>query len=70
MKPEVKDFNDDLEKIGSAIRGVAHVPGDMYKSAVPIGADMVTVGWTLARYGTEGLAGGMDYLLAKMTGKE
>jgi hypothetical protein len=70
MKPEVKDFNDSMEEIGSAVRGVAHVPGDMYKSAVPVGADIVTIGWTFVRYGTEGLAGGMDYLLAKMTGKE
>ena len=70
MKQEIKDLNNSMEEIGGAIRDTAHVPADIYTAIVPIVAGAITVLWKGSRVGTEAIAGGIDVITDKASGKE
>ena len=63
MKEEMKNINNALEEAGVALYNVAD-------SIVPIAAGMIIVGWKGLRVATEGIAGGADYTVEKLSGEE
>lgn len=70
MKTEIKQLNDSVEEIGGAIKSTAHVPSDIYTSLVPLAAGAITAVWKISRIGTEAVAGGIDSVVDKASGKE
>lgn len=70
MKTEIKQLNDSMEEIGGAIKSTAHVPAEIYMALVPLTAGAITAVWKISRIGTESLAGGIDLVVDKASGKE
>jgi len=63
MKEEMKNINNALEEAGVALYNVAD-------SIVPVAASIIVTGWKGLRVATEGIAGGADYTVEKLSGEE